>query len=128
MPLAAPRPCAHAGCSALVPHGRARCQAHERERERRRGSAAQRGYGARWRAYRLRFLAAAPLCQICARAGRTEAATVVDHVTPHKGDEALFWDPKNHRPLCKRCHDEIVNQGDFGRPTLSGGRGKDSDG
>jgi 5-methylcytosine-specific restriction endonuclease McrA len=42
---------------------------------------------------------------MCEAAGLTVAATVVDHITPHKGDAALFWDPANWQPLCKRCHD-----------------------
>ena len=32
-------------------------------------------------------------------------AIAVDHVTPHKGDEALFFDEDNWSPLCKPCHD-----------------------
>ncbi|WP_343040029.1 HNH endonuclease signature motif containing protein [Methylocystis heyeri] len=31
-------------------------------------------------------------------------ATVVDHITPHKGDIKLFWDRKNWQPLCEPCH------------------------
>ena len=30
---------------------------------------------------------------------------VADHITPHRGDEALFWDMCNGQCLCKRCHD-----------------------
>ncbi|WP_436096656.1 HNH endonuclease [Bosea sp. LjRoot237] len=33
----------------------------------------------------------------------TEADTV-DHVKPHKGDEALFWDQDNLQSLCAACH------------------------
>lgn len=33
------------------------------------------------------------------------AATVVDHIIPHKGDQYLFWDRSNWQPLCKLCHD-----------------------
>ena len=33
-------------------------------------------------------------------------ATVVDHITPHRGDKKLFWDEDNWQPLCKRCHDK----------------------
>lgn len=35
------------------------------------------------------------------------AATVVDHVIPHKGDLGLFWDLTNWQPLCKLCHDSV---------------------
>lgn len=68
-------------------------------------SSTARGYGYRWQQYRLRFLAEHPLCVMCKQAGRVEAATVVDHIEPHKGDDALFWDTDNHQALCKRCHD-----------------------
>jgi 5-methylcytosine-specific restriction protein A len=42
---------------------------------------------------------------LCAEEKRQEAATVVDHIEPHRGDMKLFWDHKNWRPLCKRHHD-----------------------
>jgi 5-methylcytosine-specific restriction endonuclease McrA len=32
-------------------------------------------------------------------------AQVVDHITPHRGDPAKFWDAANWQALCKRCHD-----------------------
>ncbi len=70
-----------------------------------RGSAAQRGYDARWRKARLRFLRQHPLCVECEKQGRIKGATVVDHIVPHKGDHDLFWDTDNWQALCKRCHD-----------------------
>lgn len=114
MPYAAPKPCSHPGCRALV-RGRGPCPEHKRKRERERGSAHQRGYDSRWRRYRLGFLARHPLCVECEQGGRVEPATVVDHKKDHKGDQALFWDESNHQALCKRCHDKRVDAGDFGR-------------
>lgn len=67
--------------------------------------ATARGYNYRWQKERERFLRERPLCCYCEREGRVEAATVVDHIIPHKGSEALFWDESNWQPLCKRCHD-----------------------
>ena len=32
-------------------------------------------------------------------------ASVVDHITPHRGDWAKFIDPTNLQSLCKTCHD-----------------------
>jgi 5-methylcytosine-specific restriction protein A len=112
MPLSPPRPCAAPGCPELV-HGKARCDAHERKRDRERGTAHERGYDARWRKYRLVYLAQHPLCAPCASQGRTTAASVVDHVRAHKGDVTLFWDPRNHQPSCKPCHDARTDEGDF---------------
>jgi 5-methylcytosine-specific restriction protein A len=37
--------------------------------------------------------------------GRVEAAAIVDHVTPHEGNELLFWDAGNLQSLCKRHHE-----------------------
>ncbi len=44
----------------------------------------------------------------CRRCGRIEGNTsqlVADHIDPHRGDEALFWDAVNLQCLCKACHD-----------------------
>lgn len=66
---------------------------------------AERGYGGRWQKARETFLNRNPLCCFCEQKGIITAATVVDHKTPHKGDQALFWDTNNWQPLCKPCHD-----------------------
>ena len=65
---------------------------------------AQRGYGGKWQAYRLKFLERNPLCDMCHSQGKVTAATVVDHVVDHRGSQALFWDKANHQALCKPCH------------------------
>ena len=70
-----------------------------------RESAAKRGYGRRWQGYRERYLREHPLCVMCQARGEIVAASVVDHIEPHKGDHRLFWKPENHQALCKRCHD-----------------------
>jgi len=62
-------------------------------------------YGRPWRAARKRFLARYPLCKYCISEGKVEVATVVDHVKPHRGDQALFWDEGNWQSLCKTHHD-----------------------
>jgi len=114
MPTAAPRPCAAPGCPELV-RGRPRCEKHTQAKERARGTAHERGYDRRWQAYRVSFLRANPICVLCLAEKRVEPATVVDHVRAHKGDHVLFWDPRNHRAVCKPHHDQRVDEGDFGR-------------
>ena len=57
------------------------------------------------------FLQAHPLCAECLRNGRYTAATVVDHIIPHRGDMSLFWDERNWQSLCERCHDEKTGSG-----------------
>lgn len=69
------------------------------------GTAHQRGYGSRWQKARIPFLAANPLCVMCQAKGIVTAARIVDHITPHKGDQDLFWDQSNWQALCKPCHD-----------------------
>lgn len=46
------RPCLEPGCPALIRPGATRCPAHERERDRARGTTTQRGYGAPHQALR----------------------------------------------------------------------------
>lgn len=121
MPTGAPHPCPHPGCPALVPMGQARCEKHSHDAQvadrERRGTAAERGYGSRWQRARVVFLAANPLCAVCGRKSppRITPATVVDHITDHKGDPVLFWDERNWQPSCEACHNERVDAGDFGR-------------
>lgn len=67
-------------------------------------SSTARGYGYRWQQARARFLQTHPLCCFCERDGKTSLATVVDHKTPHRGDEAKFWDKANWQPLCTTHH------------------------
>jgi 5-methylcytosine-specific restriction enzyme A len=87
----------------------------KRELDRQRPSAAARGYGSRWRRARMRFLRRNPLCAACCKGGRLEAATVVDHVVPHRGNRALFWDRANWAALCKCCHDaKTAREGRWG--------------
>lgn len=43
------------------------------------------------------------------------AATVVDHIIPHRGDETLFWDPINHQALCAPCHNSAKQREERGR-------------
>ena len=85
---------------------------------------AGRLYGRAWRAARAAFLAEHPTCVYCERAGKLTAAEVVDHITPHKDDPAVFWDRSKWQALCKRCHDSIKQAEDRG----SGLRGCDARG
>jgi len=46
-----------------------------------------------------------PILSGCHAAGRVTAATVVDHVVPHRGDPVLMWDEiGNWQSLCTDCH------------------------
>jgi 5-methylcytosine-specific restriction protein A len=111
MPFAPARICAHCrkvGCDCR--------QAARKEVDEQRGTAAERGYTWRWRNPKRtgaadRFIAANPLCAECERQGKVRAATDVDHIVPHKGDETLFWNEDNWQPLCGLCHKVKTGKG-----------------
>ena len=106
MPTKPNVPCRHPGCPALVPQGVRYCDRHKPlHRDELRPSAARRGYNHRWRVESKRYLQEHPLCVRCYAEGKIVEATVVDHITPHRGDKTLFWDKSNWQSLCKHCHD-----------------------
>jgi 5-methylcytosine-specific restriction enzyme A len=97
------------------PPGVKSAAAVKRALNRQRPSATRRGYGPRWRRARAAFLAQHPLCATCKTRGCVVPATVVDHIVPHRGDPALFWDEANWAALCKRCHDaKTAREGRWG--------------
>ena len=116
-PIRIKRPCSHPGCRELIDRGR--CAAHQvkadmqraaqvRQYDQTRGTAAQRGYDARWQKYSVWYRQRNPLCVHCLAEGRltsVEHGGHVDHITPVTGpDDPLFWDPTNHQSLCTSCH------------------------
>jgi 5-methylcytosine-specific restriction enzyme A len=103
------KPCTYPGCT-RVQQG-PRCELHphqERQRDRQRedehrGSAASRGYDARWRRVRELHMASEPLCRECAKVGRTVAGELVDHIVPlSQGGSRLLG--SNLQTLCRACH------------------------
>ena len=113
MPTAAPRPCRHPGCRALV-RGGGYCPSHKRPdagsfADSSRGSRHERGYGAGWDATRKRILARdCGLCQECLRQGRVKAvgdkpySAWCDHIIP-KAEGGTDADD-NLQTLCRSCH------------------------
>jgi 5-methylcytosine-specific restriction enzyme A len=55
------------------------------------------------------------VCDTCR--GVRLPAHVVDHIVPHRGDPALFWDESNWQAMAKVCHDRktATSDGGFGR-------------
>lgn len=118
MPSKPRKPCNKPGCRELTTERY--CEKHKPEQhqyDQHRGTAAERGYDHRWREYRKWYLQQNPLCRHCSDEGQVTPATVVDHIVPHKGNMELFWNPKNHQPLCKMHHDRktATEDGGFGR-------------
>ena len=108
MPERSKRPCRQPGCPGTHRNASGYCDAHAdkaRAYDRSRPSAAGRGYDRIWAAARTWYLRENPLCVVCQAEGHTRTATVVDHITPHKGDQVIFWDRSRWQALCKHHHD-----------------------
>lgn len=69
----------------------------------------------RWRWKRAAWLAAHPLCVFCLARGIVRAATIVDHIQPHRGSDELYWSDDNLQSLCKPCHDGAKQARDKGK-------------
>jgi len=77
----------------------------ERTYDKDRGSRSTRLYDRRWYRARAQHLARSPLCRYCELQGKgPTAATLVDHLYPHKGDVRLFWMASLWVSSCDRCH------------------------
>jgi len=59
---------------------------------------------AQWQRLRRAVLQTHPLCVRCLDSDQVTIATDVDHIVPHRGDPARFWDRENLQPLCHACH------------------------
>ena len=90
------------------------------EMEAARGGAAARGYDATWRRLRAQHLRIHPACVHC---GIIREDNNVDHIVPHRGDDALRLDPRNLQTLC-RSHSSrktASRDGGFGNPRRTTG-------
>lgn len=107
------KPCRHIGCTELV-RGGGYCIRHQSDarrirravqRERRESATWHALYDSdRWRMMRAEQLLREPFCRECATAGIRTRANTADHITPHRGDPTLFYDPDNLQSLCQSCH------------------------
>lgn len=81
-----------------------------------RPSSCKRGYGRPWRKAAKEFLRQPGnrLCVQCGAIGQHVPATIVDHIVPHRDDQALFWDERNWQPLCRPHHDLKTLREDVG--------------
>lgn len=110
MPSAALRPCIG---SATCPHPatyKGRCAAHARVQDQARYNADTRKWYSTeaWKALRLSVLAEQPICRDC----QVKPSTIADHVVPHRGSAALFWDRTNIQGLCTGCHGKKTARGE----------------
>ena len=112
MPVRPRKPCAEQGCPELVDPGEKYCQKHKALHPDPVRSGSSRGYNRDWQRISKQYLASHPLCVKCMERGKYTKATVVDHITPHRGNKKLFWDPENWQALCKPCHDRKTGEED----------------
>jgi len=122
------------GCGVLVEGGR--CIKHQTQQRQQsdatRGNSTARGYDSRWRKAREGWLRAHPLCgdrhggsnaqhSQCLQLARLTPARVVDHIIPHQGNTALFWNSDNWQSLCIECHNikTATEDGGFGNKPLN---------
>ncbi len=88
-------------------------QAYDRDR----GTAAQRGYGARWRKLRTMYIRQHPACVMCGK-----PATDIDHILPKR--RGGTDDPSNLQSLCRflsRTQDQSrAGAGEGGGQSLGG--------
>jgi 5-methylcytosine-specific restriction protein A len=112
--------CPEQGCGTLVAEGR--CEEHTRSADRSRGTAAERGYDAKWQRFRHWFigqliaLGIGPFCGArlpgtretsdsrCQADGVVTEGKHVDHIVPHRGDQVLMYSKFNVQLLCAACH------------------------
>lgn len=114
MPVSPLSPCRVPGCPVVGP-----CAEHDALRgraTREQRPAWDNWYRiARWRhpvwGLRARALARYPLCVECRATGRVVATAEIDHVIPHRGDPALFWNIDNLQGLCSTHHSEKTARG-----------------
>lgn len=97
--MASKRVCSVSGCPNITDGGR--CDDHKRAAEQRRGSAHSRGYDAKWRRTRRRYLASHPLCS---EPDCKAPATDVDHIDGLGPNGPHGHDPANLRGYCHPHH------------------------
>ena len=103
-----PRPPHLCTCGKTIPNGiRCACQitstrARNARHDATRPSARERGYDHKWQQARTTYLVSHRFCAFC-----NALSTVVDHRTPHRGNQALFWDQGNWQALCIPCHNRV---------------------
>lgn len=108
--MAVPRRCPE--CLELVKGRCVKCKGERDQKyDKRRGTAASRGYDKDWRRFRTQMLVEEPLCVDCEASGRITAATEVHHIVKLRDDPSLRLEPSNVMCLCKSCHSKRTYKG-----------------
>lgn len=90
------------------PRGQRSRQEVNREADRRRGSARDRGYDGRWDKASATHKRRHPFCQYCEVGAfgevRVAAVEVTDHLYPHRTFDGVFWRREWWVSACGDCH------------------------
>ena len=97
MPTAAYQECRYPRCPNYAVH-RGYCSTHVNPPTQTPGGLNTRNRRFLW--LRDAFLKRHPMCNHC----KTDPATILDHITPHRGIPMLFWSERNWQALCIHCH------------------------
>lgn len=79
-------------------------QEQNREADRRRGSARERGYSPAWDKASRGHIRNDPLCRYCLLIGRRTPANLTDHLYPHRAYDGVFWVKTYWVSSCDDCH------------------------
>src|SRR5689334_8855121 len=105
MPWAAKSPCVIPGCGQHAQY-RGRCSTHMKgmEQERPNVDARKWYHTRRWELLKAQVRAEEPCCGMCLTEGQAVPGTQTDHIVPHRGNEALFFNRQNLQNLCEHHH------------------------
>lgn len=84
------------------------CRPAYTDRERRRGSAQDRGYDSEWNRLSKRHAEREPLCRECYFRGRRRPWEITNHIIPVRDRPDMRLDEANLSSLCKACHDSVI--------------------
>lgn len=109
MPSAPPSLCLEPRCPNLGAY-KGRCKVHARIQERTRYNAETRKwyYTDAWKTLRQIVLGNQPVCVEC----KVQPSTEVDHITPHRGNYAMFFNLSNLQGMCTTCHGRKTQRGE----------------
>lgn len=112
--MAIRKPCVHPGCKNFAEDGKNRCAKHwaiheeklkarEQERDKRRGSARERGYGKRWKEIRDWKIKKDRLCEFCLekKPQQITLAECVHHIDENPRNNKY----ENLKSACFDCHE-----------------------
>ena len=69
---------------------------------------------ARWQRLRLSVLVASDFTCVRCKTVADSPGLVADHIKPHRGNAAMFWNRQNLQCLCTHCHSSLKQREERG--------------